>query len=62
MQRYYIYVNKCVKSNILIKNLLLFQFLYLTLQKIGFTSAIEASFIAFGLHYLCRLLHNYIEP
>ena len=53
-QRYYIYVNKCVKSNILINNLLLFQFLYLTLQKIGFTSAIEASFIAFGLHYLCR--------
>lgn len=41
------------------RNLLLFQFLYLTLQKIGFTSAIEASFIAFGLHYLCRLLHNY---
>lgn len=44
------------------RNLLLFQFLYLTLQKIGFTSAIEASFIAFGLHYLCKLLHNYIEP
>gem|GEM_PF-1522351 len=40
-------------------NLLLFQFLYLTLQKIGFTSAIEASFIAFGLHYLCKLLHDY---
>lgn len=34
LQRYYIYVNKCIESNILMNNLLLFQFLYLTLPTV----------------------------
>ena len=32
----------------------IFHGLSLTLHKIGCTSAIKASFIAFGLHYLCK--------
>ena len=33
---------------------IIYRYFYVNLQKIGCTSAIETSFIALGLHYLCR--------